>query len=179
ALFHFTSCRGQSLHQAFPSLNYSETSRIATANIADRPALHYRVLVLCAGTSDLPVAHEAAQIARIGGCDVEVIADCGVAGIHRLTARQAELESADLLIVVAGMEGALPSVVAGLTSVPVVAVPTSVGYGTGLDGYAALLTMLNSCAAGIVVVNIDNGFGAGIFAVQVARQNSRGTATPP
>jgi hypothetical protein len=127
------------------------------------------VLVLSAGTSDAPVAREAALSARVHGSAVEEICDVGVAGLHRLLAVRDRLETADCLVVVAGMEGALPSVVGGLTGVPLVAVPTSVGYGASLGGITALLAMLNSCAPGVGVVNIDNGFGAGVLAARIAR----------
>jgi hypothetical protein len=126
--------------------------------------------VVSAGTSDAPVAAEAAFVARAFGAGVQRIDDVGVAGLHRVTSTRPQLESADCLIVVAGMEGALPSVVGGLTGVPLVAVPTSVGYGASYGGLAALLAMLNSCAPGVVVCNIDNGFGAGVFASRVARR---------
>lgn len=122
------------------------------------------VLVVCAGTSDLPVAEEALETARLMDNRVELIADVGVAGLHRLLAHRERIEAARVLVVVAGMEGALPSVVGGLVGVPVVAVPTSIGYGASFEGLAALLSMLNSCAAGVTVVNIDNGFGAGYAA---------------
>ncbi|MBK7642211.1 MAG: nickel pincer cofactor biosynthesis protein LarB [Planctomycetes bacterium] len=125
------------------------------------------VLVVCAGTSDLPVADEAALTARLMGARVERLQDVGVAGIHRLLAHTERLREARALVVVAGMEGALPSVVGGLVSAPVIAVPTSVGYGASFGGIAALLAMLNSCAAGIAVVNIDNGFGAGVMAARI------------
>jgi len=125
------------------------------------------VLVVCAGTSDLPVAEEAAVSARFQGARVERIHDVGVAGIHRLLAYTERLREARALVVVAGMEGALPSVVGGLVSAPVIAVPTSVGYGASFGGIAALLAMLNSCAAGIAVVNIDNGFGGGMMAARI------------
>jgi NCAIR mutase (PurE)-related protein len=128
------------------------------------------VLVVAAGTSDLPVAEEAALTARLAGNRVERLNDVGVAGIHRLLGERARIESAGVLVVVAGMEGALPSVVAGLTSRPVVAVPTSIGYGASFGGIAALLGMLNSCAAGVTVVNIDNGFGAGYAAAVINRK---------
>jgi NCAIR mutase (PurE)-related protein len=123
--------------------------------------------VLCAGTSDLPVAEEAAVTADIMGNQVERLYDVGVAGLHRLLGRLESLQSARVLVVVAGMEGALPSVVAGLVSRPVIAVPTSVGYGASFGGVAALLGMLNSCGSGVTVVNIDNGFGAGYAASQM------------
>ena len=122
------------------------------------------ILVVCAGTSDLPVAEEAAVTAEVMGNTVERLHDVGVAGIHRLLSEQARLRNARVLIVVAGMEGALPSVVAGLVDAPVIAVPTSIGYGASFGGIAALLGMLNSCANGVAVVNIDNGFGAGCMA---------------
>ncbi len=125
--------------------------------------------VVCAGTSDLPVAEEAVVTLEIFGNRVLRISDVGVAGIHRLLAVRNELESCSVLIVVAGMEGALPSAVAGLTSKPVVAVPTSVGYGASFGGLAALLGMLNSCGSGVTVVNIDNGFGAAYAAAQINR----------
>jgi pyridinium-3,5-biscarboxylic acid mononucleotide synthase len=128
------------------------------------------VAVVAAGTSDLAVAGEAAFTARAFGAGVTVVADVGVAGLHRLLAVRDDLDRADCLVVVAGMEGALPSVVGGLTGVPLVAVPTSVGYGASLGGLAALLAMLNSCAPGVVVVNVDNGFGAGVHAARVARR---------
>jgi NCAIR mutase (PurE)-related protein len=123
-----------------------------------------RVLVLCAGTADLPVAEEALVTARVMGSRADLIADVGVAGLHRLLAHRKALRGARVLVVVAGLEGALPSVVGGLVDRPVVAVPTSVGYGAHFEGLAPLLAMLNSCAAGITVVNVDNGFGAGYAA---------------
>lgn len=128
-----------------------------------------KVLIICAGTSDLPVAKEAAITARMLGNEVEELVDVGVAGIHRLLARQELLQEAAVLIVVAGMEGALPSVVGGLVAKPVIAVPTSVGYGAAFGGVAALLGMLNSCASGVTVVNIDNGFGAAFAANRINR----------
>jgi len=128
------------------------------------------VAVLAAGTSDGPVAEEAAVTARAFGASVERVDDVGVAGLHRLLAARAVLDRADVLVVVAGMEGALPSVLGGLVGTPIVAVPTSVGYGAAFGGLAALLGMLNSCAPGVTVVNIDNGFGAGVFAARVARR---------
>lgn len=127
------------------------------------------ILVVCAGTSDIPVAEEAALIGEMMGNQVERLFDVGVAGIHRLLENRQRLLSASVLVVVAGMEGALPSVVAGLVDKPVIAVPTSVGYGASFQGIAALLGMLNSCAAGVTVVNIDNGFGAGFAAGLINR----------
>jgi NCAIR mutase (PurE)-related protein len=127
------------------------------------------VSVLCAGTADLPVAEEAAVTADLMGSDVVRLYDVGVAGLHRLLDHLPALREARAIVVVAGMEGALPSVVAGLVSVPVVAVPTSIGYGASFGGIAPLLSMLNSCAAGVSVVNIDNGFGAGYLAAVINR----------
>ena len=125
------------------------------------------VLIVTAGTSDLPVAEEAAVTAGAAGCGVSRLTDVGVAGIHRILSKRTELTDAAVVIVVAGMDGALPSVVGGLVRVPVIAVPTSVGYGASFQGIAALLTMLNSCASGITVVNIDNGFGAAMAAARI------------
>lgn len=123
--------------------------------------------VVCAGTSDLPVAYEAQLVARANGIDARLVADVGVAGLHRLLDKVADLREAACVVVVAGMDGALPSVVAGLVSAPVVAVPTSVGYGAAFGGLAPLLTMLNSCSPGVCVVNIDNGFGAAMAAARI------------
>ena len=128
------------------------------------------VAVLAAGTSDGPVAEEAAKTAAAFGAHVTRVDDVGVAGLHRLLEAREVLDTADVLVVVAGMEGALPSVVGGLVGTPMVAVPTSIGYGASFHGLAALLAMLNSCAPGVAVVNIDNGFGAGVFAARVARR---------
>jgi NCAIR mutase (PurE)-related protein len=127
------------------------------------------VLVVCAGTSDIPVAEEAVLTAAMMGNRVERLFDVGVAGIHRLLDNRQQLYAASVVVVIAGMEGALPSVVGGLIDKPVIAVPTSVGYGASLNGIAALLGMLNSCAAGVTVVNIDNGFGAGFAASLINR----------
>ena len=145
---------------------------IARAVFVDRRAAESPnpgVLVLCAGTADLPVATEAALTAELMGCGVEKVFDVGVAGIHRLLAQRPALERASVVIAVAGMEGALPSVVGGLVDVPVIAVPTSIGYGASFQGLAALLAMLNGCAPGVGVVNIDNGFGAGYLAAMIVR----------
>jgi len=147
-----------------PGCEYHEQARIIALKQAPAPAGVGTVLVACAGTSDLPVAEEAAVTADIMGNTVDRLYDVGVAGIHRLLSERARLESARVVIVVAGMEGALPSVVAGLIQAPVVAVPTSIGYGASFGGIAALLGMLNSCANGVSVVNIDNGFGAACVA---------------
>lgn len=150
-----------------PGLVYHPSARI---QILDRSKdLEHRpgVFVLSAGTADIPVAEEAALTATLMGNEVERIYDVGVAGIHRLLNQVERLQRARVVVVVAGMDGALPSVVGGLISVPVIAVPTSVGYGASFQGLAALLTMLNSCATGVAVVNIDNGFGAGVLASRI------------
>lgn len=136
----------------------------------EKAALAGRVLVVTAGTSDLPVAQEAAVTARVMGANAEVIADVGVAGIHRVLRHRETLAAADVVVVVAGMDGALPSVVGGLVDCPVIACPTSTGYGAAFGGVAALLTMLNSCAAGVCVVNIDAGFKAGYVAASFIRR---------
>ena len=128
------------------------------------------VTVASAGTSDLAVAEEAAVTAETFGAEVQRITDVGVAGVHRLLAVQDQLHRSDVIVVVAGMEGALASLVGGISSAPVVAVPTSVGYGSSFEGLAALLAMLNSCAAGVTVTNIDNGFGAAVFALRVLQK---------
>jgi NCAIR mutase (PurE)-related protein len=132
-----------------------------------RPTVGGTVLIICAGTADVPVAEETAVTADVLGSHVEKLYDVGVAGLHRLLDKRQRVESARVLVVVAGMDGVLPSVVGGLTDRPLIAVPTSVGYGASFGGLAALLTMLNSCAAGVAVVNIDNGFGAGVLAHRI------------
>jgi pyridinium-3,5-biscarboxylic acid mononucleotide synthase len=149
---------------AEPRAVYHEMARAITLKQAEPVPGKGTVAVVCAGTSDLPVAEEAALTAELMGNTVELIADVGVAGIHRLLAQQNSLKSARVLIVCAGMEGALPTVVGGLVNAPVLAVPTSVGYGASFGGVAALLGMLNTCAPNVCVVNIDNGFGAGCIA---------------
>jgi NCAIR mutase (PurE)-related protein len=161
------------VREAFPDACVDDVA--AAAAVGAMPTPLGTVCVVSAGTSDAPVAAEAAFVARAFGAGVERIDDVGVAGIHRLMAVRDRLEAADCLVVVAGMEGALPSVVGGLTGVPLVAVPTSVGYGTSYGGLAALLAMLNSCAPGVAVCNIDNGFGAGVFAARVARRAAAAT----
>lgn len=143
---------------------YHETARAITLSQAPTAPGKGTVGVVCAGTSDLPIAEEAAVTARLMGNTVDLIADVGVAGIHRLLAQKNSLQSARVLIVCAGMEGALPTVVGGLVNAPVIAVPTSVGYGASLGGVAALLGMLNTCTPNVCVVNIDNGFGAACIA---------------
>ncbi len=147
-----------------PQATYHDDARAITFPQGEIPAGQGTVLIACAGTSDLPVAEEAAVTAEIMGNTVDRLYDVGVAGLHRILSERPRLEAARVIIVVAGMEGALPSVVAGLVKVPVIAVPTSVGYGASFGGVAALLGMLNSCANGIAVVNIDNGFGAACMA---------------
>ena len=149
-----------------------------TAVLGSAPVLRGTVGVVAAGTSDAPVAAEAATTVQVFGSSVDLITDVGVAGLHRIMAVRERLDAADCLIVVAGMEGALPSVVGGLVGVPLVAVPTSVGYGASFGGVAALLGMLNSCAPGVTVVNIDNGFGAGVFAARVARRAAPAEVKP-
>jgi NCAIR mutase (PurE)-related protein len=165
---HVPPPTASALLEAFPNAHDHRTPRLVVVRSADGAAHKLgHVVVVCAGTSDLPVAEEAAVTADALGADVERIVDVGVAGLHRLLEVQDRLHEADVVIVVAGMEGALASLVGGLTSAPVVAVPTSVGYGASFDGLAALLTMLNSCAAGVAVFNIDNGFGAATFAIRM------------
>ncbi len=143
-----------------------------TAVVGPLPEPRGSVAVVAAGTSDAPVAAEAAVTVAVHGSRAVRIDDVGVAGLHRLLAVRDALDAVDALVVVAGMEGALPSVIGGLTGVPLVAVPTSTGYGTGAGGLAALMAMLNSCAPGVVVVNIDNGYGAGVHAARVARRTA-------
>jgi pyridinium-3,5-biscarboxylic acid mononucleotide synthase len=155
-----------------PDAGVHEVARAVT--LGPVPTARGLVAVISAGTSDAPVAAEAALTATVHGAGVERIEDVGVAGLHRLLEARERFAEADCLVVVAGMEGALPSVVGGLVGIPLVAVPTSVGYGASFGGLAALLAMLNSCAPGVSVVNIDNGYGAGVFAARVARNAHRG-----
>ena len=150
-----------------PDATYDEMARTVIVDRREHREHLSGVLVLCAGTADLPVATEAAITAELMGCEVERVFDVGVAGIHRLLDQLETLQRARVVIAVAGMEGALPSVVGGLVRAPVIAVPTSIGYGASFQGLAALLAMLNSCAPGVAVVNIDNGFGAGYLAAQI------------
>lgn len=159
----------------FPQAHYDPVSRLLTLTQSDLPspaADAPYVLVVTGGTSDLPVAEEAAQTAEFLGSRVERAYDVGVAGVHRLLDQRERLFNADVVISVAGMEGALTSVVGGLVSCPVIGVPTSVGYGAHFGGLAPLLAMLNSCATGVAVVNIDNGFGAGAFAHLILRKRT-------
>ena len=152
-----------------PRAVFHETARCITLDQAPAPAGKGTIAVVCAGTSDLPIAEEAAVTARLMGNTVDLIADVGVAGIHRLLAQRTSLQSARVLIVCAGMEGALPTVVGGLVNAPVLAVPTSVGYGASFGGLAALLGMLNTCSPNVCTVNIDNGFGAACIATLINR----------
>jgi hypothetical protein len=154
---------------SFPDAKFSEEARAVIIEEPDFKRAPGTVLVLTAGTSDIPVAEEAALTAELMVENVERAHDVGVAGLHRLLSQEQRLARADVIIAAAGMEGALPSVVSGLVSVPVIGVPTSIGYGTSFGGVAALLGMLNSCASGLTVVNIDNGFGAGYMAAQICR----------
>lgn len=156
------------VRRAVPDASFDETARAIIVDRRATPDPVPGVAVASAGTSDLPVAEEAAVTAELMGCRVERVVDVGVAGIHRLFAEMPRIGRARVVVVVAGMEGALPSVVGGLVRAPVIAVPTSVGYGASFDGLAALLAMLNSCAPGVSVVNIDNGFGAGYLAGMIA-----------
>lgn len=156
------------LLDALPGLEYNAVAGTCFLRPAAPPALAlHSLLIITAGTSDLPVAEEAAVTAGAMACTVERLTDVGVAGIHRLLARRDVINAAGVIVVVAGMDGALASVVGGLARVPVIAVPTSVGYGAAFGGIAPLLTMLNSCAAGVTVVNIDNGFGAAVAAARI------------
>ncbi len=169
------------VQSATPAATYHESARCITltAPSADLPtgaapaSSRPSIAIICAGTSDLPVAEEAAVTAELFGCEVTRLYDVGVAGLHRLLAVRDQLTRAHAIIVCAGMEGALPSVVGGLVGVPVLAVPTSVGYGASFAGAAALLGMLNSCSPNVSVVNIDNGFGAAYSAILIARASAR------
>jgi hypothetical protein len=166
------------VHERVPAAEWIADARAIVVRLADAPPARPGVLIMTAGTADLPVAREAAVTAELMGSAVELIADVGVAGIHRLLDQRDALARANVVIVVAGMDGALSSVVGGLVNVPVLAVPTSVGYGASFGGLAALLTMLTSCAAGVSVVNIDNGFGAGYIAGLINRDTSAAKGPP-
>jgi hypothetical protein len=162
--------KAAAIKKSIPSITYHPTSRTLTSTTGKTPKTGKGIiLVVSAGTSDIPVAEEALITATMMGNKVDHLYDVGVAGIHRLVGKKEKLISASVLIVVAGMEGALPSVIGGLVDKPLIAVPTSTGYGTGMGGIAALLSMLNSCASGVAVVNIDNGFGAGYIASLINR----------
>jgi len=162
-----TAHHARALKKKFKKAVHHPLARCVTIEQKPLPKRGGFIAVVCAGTSDLPVAEEAAITAGIMGNRVERIHDVGVAGLHRMLARLELLQSANVVVAVAGMEGALPSVLAGLVAKPVIAVPTSIGYGASFGGIAALLAMLNSCASGVTVVNIDNGFGAGYAASQI------------
>ena len=162
------------IKQLLPEVEYFNSARICALRVNQVPKRSGVVTILTAGTADLPVAEEAAVTIELSGFGVNRLSDVGVAGIHRLLAQRSVINQAQVLIVVAGMEGALPSVVGGLADCPVIAVPTSVGYGASFGGVSALLGMLNSCASGIGVVNIDNGFGAGMLACQILRGWEKG-----
>lgn len=166
-----TSEVATSLLQRFPTGSYDSVSRLYRIGQMSASFSSAPVAVVCAGTSDLPVAEEAAQTLEFAGAKVNRFTDVGVAGLHRVLARLDDLRAASIVIAIAGMEGALPSVLGGLVAAPVIAVPTSVGYGANLHGLSALLGMLNSCASGLTVVNIDNGFGAAMAALRIL--NSR------
>jgi pyridinium-3,5-biscarboxylic acid mononucleotide synthase len=159
--------QARALRKKFKDTVHHRLARCLTIDRKPLPKRPGKIVVVCAGTSDLPVAEEAAVTADIMGNRIETISDVGVSGVHRLFGRLESIQSANVIIVAAGMEGALPSVVAGLVARPVIAVPTSIGYGASFGGLAALLGMLNSCASGMTVVNIDNGFGAGYAASQI------------
>jgi hypothetical protein len=165
----------QAAHLAgiFPHASQDRVARTFWLQVGASSEPAGRVLVITAGTSDLPVAREAAVTADALGCRTELITDVGVAGLHRLLRHQPRFAGADAIVVVAGMDGALPSVVGGLVDCPVIAVPTSIGYGAALGGIAALLTMLNSCSASVVVVNIDSGFKGGYVAGLIARRAAK------
>lgn len=159
----------EAVHNRLPMVKYHETARAIVYEPEPLPKRSGKILVITAGTADIPIAEEAALTADMMGNHVDRLYDVGVAGMHRLLAYMDQMRSASVLVVVAGMEGALPSVIGGLVDRPVIAVPTSVGYGASFNGLAALLGMLNSCAAGVTVVNIDNGFGAGFAASRINR----------
>ncbi len=156
------------IQQVIPEIQYDEISRILKFEKQGK-VRRGRIVVCTAGTADIPVAEEAAQTAEFFGSFVERIYDVGVSGLHRLLSKLEQIQSANCVIAIAGMEGALASVIGGLVDKPVIAVPTSVGYGAGMQGFSALLTMINSCANGISVVNIDNGYGGGYIAAQINR----------
>lgn len=168
--------QAESVSNTLDDLSYHEQARMLTGNennISKQPG-NISILLITAGTSDIPVAEEARVTLHCLGYEITTLYDAGVAGIHRILTHQHLLQQATAIIVVAGMEGALPSVIAGMTPAPVIGVPTSIGYGTGAGGYSALLGMLNSCAPGLAVVNIDNGFGAACMAAAISsRRQSR------
>lgn len=170
-----TAAHAATVAAAVPEARYDPIGRVVVARAAQQgpPGM---AVVLAAGTSDLPVARECTSVLEAFGAKVDLVCDVGVAGLHRVLAERARLDAADVVVAVAGMEGALPTVVAGLTSLPVIAVPTSVGYGASFGGLAALLGMLTSCAHGIVVTNIDNGFGAAMTVLRILRLIERSSS---
>jgi NCAIR mutase (PurE)-related protein len=168
--------QAEHLGKLFPQAEQDRVARTFWLPVDSAPrTASGRVVVLTAGTSDLPVAQEASVTARALGCEVKLLADVGVAGIHRLLRHREQFAGADAIVVVAGMDGALPSVVGGLVDCPVIAVPTSIGYGASFHGLAAMLTMLNACSANVVVVNIDSGFKGGYVAALIARRAAHGS----
>jgi NCAIR mutase (PurE)-related protein len=168
-----TEAHARAIHQVAPKAAWHPEASLLVLRKTSGPSLPFTVLVMTAGTSDIPVAEEAAVTLEALGCSAERQYDVGAAGIHRVSASQQALRAADLIIVCAGMDGVLPTLVAGLVGGPLIAVPTSVGYGAGGGGIAPLLTMLNACAPGVAVVNIDNGFGAAALAVLILRRWQR------
>lgn len=162
--------KAESVRAALPDARYDEVARILSLQHRPRVPRPGKIAVVTAGTSDIPVAEEAAETLRLIGLEVVRVYDCGVAGLHRLLDKRDVIASCDVVIAIAGMEGALPSVIGGLVACPVIAVPTSVGYGAHLGGLTPLLTMMTTCAAGVVVVNIDNGFGAAMAAHRILRK---------
>lgn len=166
--------KSDALARAFPKGEVNALAR--TFVVRKKVPRGGRVAIVTAGTSDLPVAEEAAVTAEVLGSEIVRVVDVGVAGIHRLIRRRGDIGACDAAVVCAGMEGALPTAVGGLVGIPIVAVPTSIGYGANLGGVAALLGMLNSCSPNVAVVNIDNGFGAGFYAALIARRRKRGGA---
>jgi NCAIR mutase (PurE)-related protein len=166
-----SAAQAEAVRAAWPDGVYDPCSRLLTLSQMERKTTAASIGVICAGTSDLPVAEEAAQTLAFSGYSVTRLTDVGVAGLHRLLARLDLIRSCSALIVVAGMEGALPGVVGGLVACPVIAVPASVGYGASFNGLSALLTMLNTCASGVTVVNIDNGYGAAVAVQRILRQH--------
>ena len=161
--------KSEAILKEFPQMIYDSLAHICYIDEDQKEINKGKIVVVCAGTSDLPVAREAMLTAQFLGNEVELVSDVGVAGIHRLFHRLDTIQRANVLVVCAGMEGALASVVGGLVDKPVIAVPTSIGYGANFDGLSALLAMLNSCASGVSVVNIDNGYGAGYISTQINR----------
>lgn len=168
------------VRESLPELEYDATARVLVrVNSAEPLWRGPAVAVVTAGTSDLPVAEEACQTLRVAGVPIERVYDAGVAGLHRLMGDLSKLDQAPAIIVVAGMEGALPSVVGGLVGVPIIAVPTSIGYGAALSGFTALLGMLSSCASGLTVVNIDNGFGAAMAVLRILKRRMNAQEEQP